>query len=124
MEEKPKNTSHRMCDRRTHEDCPSKLACLRSRCSENILFMSPCCLTQHCILCCISHSLCSCQLNRQQLKDGINSIAVILVLESMALNSFVLILLLFHIQNGMCGNVMVGLDEYVGRAIISVGIEK
>lgn len=72
--------------------------------------MSPCCLAQHCIPRYISHSLCSRQLICQQLKDGISSIAVILGLSSMALNSFVLILPLFYVQNGMCGNVRVGLD--------------
>lgn len=46
----------------------------------------------------------------QQLKDGISSIAFIFGLSSMAVNSFILILPLFYIQNGMYGNVRVELD--------------
>lgn len=82
---------------------------------EEVLLISPCCLTQHCFPRCISHSLCSRQLICQQLKDGISSIAVILGLSSMAVNSFVLILPLFYIQNGMCGNGGVG---WVGVCVL------
>lgn len=71
----------------------------------------------------ISHLLCGRQLSHQQLKDGIKSIAVILGLSSVSIHLFVIILLLFYVQK-KCGHVRVALEGYVGRAIISVGIEK